>query len=72
MSKPIYLDHAATTPVCPAAAKAAVDVMTEGFGNPSSHYPLGRAAARLWAARPRSFSLPPAAPRGTTGPSPPP
>ena len=46
MSKPIYLDHAATTPVCPAAAKAAVDVMTEGFGNPSSLYPLGRAAAK--------------------------
>ena len=46
MSKPIYLDHAATTPVCPAAAKAAVEVMTEGFGNPSSLYPLGRAAAK--------------------------
>ncbi len=41
----IYLDHAATTPVCPQAAQAAVEVMTEGFGNPSSQYPLGRAAA---------------------------
>lgn len=47
MTKPIiYLDHAATTPVCPAAAQAAVEAMTEGFGNPSSQYPLGKAAAK--------------------------
>ena len=32
----IYLDHAATTPVCPAAAQAALEVLTEGFGHPSS------------------------------------
>lgn len=44
----IYLDHAATTPVCPEAVRAAVEVMTEGFGNPSSRYALGCAAkARL-------------------------
>ena len=43
---PIYLDHAATTPVCPAAVQAAVEAMTEGCGNPSSVYPLGKAAAR--------------------------
>ncbi len=42
---PIYLDHAATTPVCPAAAQAALEVMTGQFGNPSSLYPLGKAAA---------------------------
>lgn len=42
----IYLDHAATTPVCPAAAQAAVEAMTEHFGNPSSQYPLGKEAAR--------------------------
>ena len=42
----IYLDHAATTPVCPAAAQAALDVMTGCFGNPSSLYPLGKAAAQ--------------------------
>ena len=42
----IYLDHAATTPVCPAAAKAAAEAMTTGFGNPSSGYPLGKAAAQ--------------------------
>ena len=47
MTKPIiYLDHAATTPVCPAAAQAAVEAMTEGFGNPSSQYPLGKEAAK--------------------------
>lgn len=44
--KTIYLDHAATTPVCPAAAQAAVEVMTAGFGNPSSQYPLGKSAAK--------------------------
>lgn len=44
--KTIYLDHAATTPVCPAAAQAAVEAMTAGFGNPSSQYPLGKAAAK--------------------------
>ncbi len=42
----IYLDHAATTPVCPEAAQAALEVMTEGFGNPSSLYSLGKDAAR--------------------------
>ena len=41
----IYLDNAATTRVCPEAAQAAVEVMTEGFGNPSSRYALGSAAA---------------------------
>ncbi len=42
----IYLDHAATTPVCSAAVQAAVEAMTEGFGNPSSTYPIGRQAAQ--------------------------
>ena len=42
----IYLDHAATTPVCPAAAQAALEAMRSGFGNPSSQYPLGRSAAK--------------------------
>ncbi|MEQ2456783.1 cysteine desulfurase family protein [Flavonifractor hominis] len=40
-----YLDNAATTRVCPQAAQAALEVMTEGFGNPSSGYAPGRAAA---------------------------
>lgn len=42
---PIYLDHAATTPVCPQAAQAALRVMTEEFGNPSSIHTLGTQAA---------------------------
>ena len=41
----IYLDNAATTRVCPEAAQAALEVMREGFGNPSSRYALGSAAA---------------------------
>ena len=41
----IYLDHAATTPVCPQAAQAALEAMTVEFGNPSSGYALGQAAA---------------------------
>ena len=42
----IYLAHAATTSVCPAAVDAAVAAMTQGFGNPSSTYPIGRQAAQ--------------------------
>jgi len=42
----IYLDNAATTPVCPEAVAAAVEVMEAGWGNPSSQYPWGRAAAQ--------------------------
>ena len=42
---PIYLDYAATTPVCPEAAQAAYEVLTGNFGNPSSGYGIGRQAA---------------------------
>ena len=42
---PAYLDNAATTRVCPEAARAALEVMTEGFGNTSSGHAAGRAAA---------------------------
>ena len=42
----IYLDNAATTRVCPEAAQAALTAMTEGYGNPSSRYPLGHQAAQ--------------------------
>ena len=41
----IYLDNAATTPVCPQAARAAYEEMTAGYGNPSSGHALGQAAA---------------------------
>jgi cysteine desulfurase len=44
----IYLDHNATTPVDPSAAKAMKPFIQEEFGNPSSPYPLGtRAKERL-------------------------
>ena len=47
-----YLDNAATTKVSRAAARAALQTMTEGFGNPSARYPLGgQAAKRLKADR---------------------
>ncbi|RHR07336.1 cysteine desulfurase [Pseudoflavonifractor sp. AF19-9AC] len=43
-----YLDNAATTPVRQEAAQAALEAMTEGWGNPSARYDLGtRAAERL-------------------------
>lgn len=50
---PVYLDYAATTPVCPEAAQAAYEVLTGNFGNPSSGYSLGRqsaAALKSWRA----------------------
>jgi len=42
----VYLDHAATTPVSPIAAKAAMAAMTEVYGNPSSTHTQGRAAKK--------------------------
>ncbi len=42
----IYLDHAATTQVLPEAAQAALRVMTEDYGNPSSLHHLGVQAAK--------------------------
>ncbi len=45
----VYLDNAATTPVCPEAAQAALDTMTVHYGNPSSTHALGREAAKLLA-----------------------
>ncbi|MBI1802542.1 MAG: cysteine desulfurase [Chloroflexi bacterium] len=44
MSKRIYLDHAATTPVHPQALEAMLPFFSESFGNPSSIYLRGRAA----------------------------
>lgn len=40
----VYLDNAATTRVRPEAARAAMEAMTEEFGNPSSLYPIGKRA----------------------------
>jgi cysteine desulfurase len=40
----VYLDHAATTPTHPEAAKAMLPYFTDVFGNPSSIYSCGREA----------------------------
>ena len=42
----IYLDHAATTPICEAAKKAIIEHLDD-FGNPSSSHELGRNARVL-------------------------
>ncbi len=42
-----YLDNSATTQVCPEAARAALEAMTEIYGNPSSTHTLGREAKKL-------------------------
>lgn len=42
----IYLDNAATTPVCKAAADAAYNMMLENYGNPSSTHAAGRNAKK--------------------------
>ncbi len=41
---PIYLDHAATTPLRREVLDAMLPLMTEAFGNPSSAHSYGRAA----------------------------
>jgi cysteine desulfurase len=41
---PIYLDHAATTPLRREALEAMLPWLTEGFGNPSSAHVFGRRA----------------------------
>ncbi|MCP3695330.1 MAG: cysteine desulfurase [Planctomycetaceae bacterium] len=43
--KKIYLDYNATTPVAPSVVDSMQPFFTEHFGNPSSGYSLGRAAA---------------------------
>ena len=39
-----YLDHAATTPMRPAAVQAMLPLLTDGFGNPSGAHAVARAA----------------------------
>ena len=41
-----YLDYAATTPVCPAAAERMMAVLTRDFANPSGQYAAGIAARK--------------------------
>ncbi len=45
MEEVIYLDHASTTPTDPDVVAAMLPWYTEGFGNPSTVYSLGLAAA---------------------------
>ena len=47
--KPVYLDHAATTPLLQEAAAAMLPYMTECYGNPSSLHSFGRAARQACA-----------------------
>ena len=42
----VYLDNSATTKVCKAAADKAYEIMTQGYGNPSSLHSLGNKAAK--------------------------
>jgi cysteine desulfurase len=44
VTPPIYLDHAATTPVAEPVRAAMLPFLTERFGNPSSVHEVGRAA----------------------------
>jgi cysteine desulfurase len=44
--KPIYLDHAATTPTDPAVVQAMLPFFTEIYGNPSSMHAFGQEAKR--------------------------
>ena len=42
----IYLDHAATAPICEAAKKAIIEHLDD-YGNPSSSYELGHKSLML-------------------------
>ncbi|MCZ7361890.1 MAG: cysteine desulfurase NifS [Candidatus Methanoperedens sp.] len=46
MTRLIYMDHSATTPVDPAVTEAMLPYFSEKFGNPSSLYQIGREARR--------------------------
>ena len=42
----VYLDYAATAPVCPEVAEAVAEALTGGWANPSAQYPAGRESRR--------------------------
>ena len=44
--KPIYFDHAATTPLCKEAVEKMIPYMTEIFGNPNSQHYYGRESVK--------------------------
>ena len=56
-TKEIYLDHSATTPVCPEAIQAMVGAMAEAsvYGNPSSLHRKGLEAEKLLKAASQTF-----------------
>ena len=43
---PIYIDHAATTPLCPEALEAMSPYFTQIFGNPNSQHVFGRESVK--------------------------
>lgn len=45
--EPIYLDHAATTPIHPEVIKAMIPALEETYGNPSSVHHFGRKARQF-------------------------
>lgn len=47
MNAPVYLDHAATTPVDPRVAAYMAEVLARGLGNPAANHAAGRAALAL-------------------------
>ena len=67
MSRPIYLDYNATTPVAPEAVAAMLPYLTDHFGNPSSSHAYGWTADEAVAqARERVAALLGAEPRSVT------
>ena len=63
--EPVYLDHAATTPLCPEVREAMRPFLEEDYGNPSSRHPAGlRAAEALERARERVARVLGARPEG--------
>lgn len=46
MNKPIYFDHAATTPVCKEALEKMLPYFSDVFGNPNSQHAFGRESAK--------------------------
>ncbi len=46
MNKPIYFDHAATTPVCKEALEKMLPFFSDVFGNPNSQHAFGRESAK--------------------------
>ncbi len=46
MTRQVYMDHSATTPVDPLVVDAMLPYFSEKFGNPSSLYTIGRQARR--------------------------